>query len=79
MFCGLDIWIACGHDEEAPVEYLSHAAFKCNANLSSLKVRNLGVHFGQTLSMEHQCNHSCKAMHVELRETGKIRRYRSHC
>ena len=79
MLCSLDIWIACGHDEEAHVDYLSYVAYKCNANPSSVKVRNLGVRSGQTLSMEHQCNHSCKAVHVELRETGKIRWYRSRC
>ena len=79
MFCGLDIWIACGRDEEAHVDYLSHVTCKCNANPSSVKVRNLGVCSGQMLSMEHQCNHSCKTVHVELRETGKIRRYRFHC
>jgi hypothetical protein len=42
---------------------------------SSASVRNLGVTFGSTLSMEAHVNKVCRSAYAQLRNIGQIRRY----
>ena len=49
-------------------DYVNEISICDDKVIFSKKVKNLGVYFDESLSMENQVNHLCKCLHFELRK-----------